>query len=736
MIATALALLAFTIWSYRRVRDARVSPQLFWVLTSLRVAAIIALLLLLLQPIVRSSRQITQRGVVAVLLDGSESMSIQDEPGGKTRHDVALALLADQGKLIAELAGRFDTRLFAFGSGLTPLELKQLSAINLKLENETLLGKSLQESLNGLRGQPVSGVVLLSDGQETGEINAPAVAAGFQVPIHCVAFGAKAKEAPPDLFVKRVQASEQAIINNLVPVEAVVEGVGIKKDFVKVNLKLGEQVIASQNIVLDPAVGETKVSMSFRPTQKGTYFYTVEIPAQPDELVKENNKQNFKLSVIDRKIQVLLVDGKLRYEYKFLKRALEADPNVNVFSLLKSSEEKLYAQGTPPPGVVLSGFPSTAEQMKAFDVIILGDISKRYFTSGQLEAVVQYVSNGGAFVMLGGYETLGSGGYRGSPVEKILPVELPAVKAAQLEEGFNIELTDEGANHPAFSLGRDSRTTKDTWKRLGVLDGLTIVGAPKPGAMVLAVNPLRKATWGGLIVVAAQPYGRGKTMVVTTDTTWRWAFGATTQSMEMHRRFWGQTLRWLLPPQKSDEDKSRRITVTCDRDKYDYGQPVHVLAICIDEKGTFINDATLTGSVETPAGKTIDVALKKVAEKEGQYAGTFTPRDRGIHTIKVGAIAKGNKLGDDTTSIDVSRSSQEFERVYRNEELLAEIARKSGGNLYEVADAVNIPKNLKDTSRKVTQKIEFRLMDNPAALAVLLGLLGVEWVLRRKNNFK
>jgi hypothetical protein len=254
--------------------------------------------------------------------------------------------------------------------------------------------------------------------------------------------------------------------------------------------------------------------------------------------------------------------------------------------------------------------------------------------------------------------------------------------------------------------------------------------------MVLAVDPLRKSAWGNLIVVAAQPYGRGKTMVITTDTTWRWAFGAASQSAEMHKRFWGQTLRWLLPPQKGDDDKSRRVTVTCDRDKYDYGQAVHLLAICIDTGGAFINDATLTGSVETPGGKTVEVSLKKIADKEGKYAGTFTPRDRGIHKIKVNAVAKGTKLGEDTTSIDVSRSSQEFERVYRNDELLAEIARKSGGNFYEPAEAKNIPKNLKDTSRKVTQKIEFRRMDNPFALALLLGMLSAEWILRRKNDLK
>lgn len=732
----AIVLLAFTIWSYRRVRDAKVSRKLFWTIAALRIAAIIGLLLLLLQPVVRTSRQITQRAVVPVLLDISDSMSIADEAGGKERIAEALGLLTEKGKLVEELARQFDVRLFEFGEGLTPIERKQLAADTIKLSDETHLGKSLQEALNSLRGQPVSGLVLLTDGQETGDINAAAVAAAFQVPIHVVAFGAKAKDSPPDLYVKRVTANEQAIINNLVPVEVVIGGVGVKKDFVKVDLKLGEQIIQSQNVVLDPAVGETTLAMNFRPTQKGTFFYTVEVPARAEELVKENNKQNFKLTVIDRKIQVLLVDGQLRFEYKFLRRALESDPNVNVFSILKSAEEKLYTQGTPPPGVVLTGFPSTMEQLKAFDVVIIGDIARRYFTTSQLENLIQYVSNGGALIMLGGYEALGSGGYRGSPIEKILPVELPNVKAAQLEESFNIELTDDGANHPIFSIGRDARTTKETWRRFGILEGLTIVGKPKPGAMVLAVDPLRKASWGHLIVVAAQPYGRGKTMVVTTDTTWRWAFGATSQSTELHRRFWSQSMRWLLPPQKSEEDKSRGVTVTTDRDKYDYGQAVHVQAICIDTGGTLVNDATVNGSVETPGGKTIEVNLKRVSDKDGQYAGSFTPRDRGIHKITVTASAKGGKLGEDTTSIDVSRSSQEFERLHRNEELLADIARNSGGNLYEIADALNIPANLKDTSRKVTQKIEFRLMDNAAALVLLLGLLGTEWILRRKNNLK
>src|ERR1051326_1865369 len=95
VFATALVLLAFTVWSYRKVRDAKVAPKVFWTVAGLRIAAIVALLLLLLQPLIRNSRQITQRGVVAVLLDASDSMSIQDEPNGRKRIADAVALLDD-----------------------------------------------------------------------------------------------------------------------------------------------------------------------------------------------------------------------------------------------------------------------------------------------------------------------------------------------------------------------------------------------------------------------------------------------------------------------------------------------------------------------------------------------------------------------------------------------------------------------------------------------------------------
>src|ERR1051326_5358522 len=150
VFATALVLLAFTVWSYRKVRDAKVAPKVFWTVAGLRIAAIVALLLLLLQPLVRSSRQITQRGIVAVLLDASDSMSIADGAKGAKRLDEAVGLLGEQGRLLAELQARFDTRLFRFGAQLTSLDRKQLVP-TLKLDDETQIGKALQETLNGLR---------------------------------------------------------------------------------------------------------------------------------------------------------------------------------------------------------------------------------------------------------------------------------------------------------------------------------------------------------------------------------------------------------------------------------------------------------------------------------------------------------------------------------------------------------------------------------------------------------
>src|SRR5262249_15464688 len=135
VVVTALALLGFTAWSYRKVQDNKVSPRIFWIVASLRVAAIVALLLLLLQPLVRSSRQITQRGIVAVMLDSSDSMSIADQPGSHKRFDDAVGLLGDQGKLVAELSTRFDTRLFEFGAKVTPIDKRQLAAAT-KLEEE------------------------------------------------------------------------------------------------------------------------------------------------------------------------------------------------------------------------------------------------------------------------------------------------------------------------------------------------------------------------------------------------------------------------------------------------------------------------------------------------------------------------------------------------------------------------------------------------------------------------
>ena len=65
--------------------------------------------------------------------------------------------------------------------------------------------------------------------------------------------------------------------------------------------------------------------------------------------------------VSDAKRRILYVEGEPRWEYKFIRRAEDDDPTVQMVSMLRTSENKIYRQGISDPNELADGFPTRAE---------------------------------------------------------------------------------------------------------------------------------------------------------------------------------------------------------------------------------------------------------------------------------------------------------------------------------------------------------------------------------------
>ena len=126
--------------------------------------------------------------------------------------------------------------------------------------------------------------------------------------------------------------------------------------------------------------------------------------------------------------------------------------------------------------------------------------------------------------MIGGASTLGPGGYGGSELERILPVELgPRRRDRQEATPFLPRLTADGKAHPIFTgltdFFPDATTTAatQTGDALPPLLGCVLVDGIKAGASVLAEHPSRQHEGRAVPVLIGQQFGSGRTAVFTAD---------------------------------------------------------------------------------------------------------------------------------------------------------------------------------------------------------------------------
>jgi len=151
----------------------------------------------------------------------------------------------------------------------------------------------------------------------------------------------------------------------------------------------------------------------------------------------------------------------------------------------------------------------------------------------RLKSIRDYVWQGGALLMIGGYATFtgrhNAGNYHGTPVEEALPVECLAVNDDRVEtpEGVSVEVKDH--QHPIMR--------GITWSPSPIFNGYNRVEVKK-SAKSLATF---KETGDPLIVVWS--FGKGRAMAFASDIAPHW--GAGFQEWKYYEQFWNQVLDWL-----------------------------------------------------------------------------------------------------------------------------------------------------------------------------------------------
>ena len=744
MVLLALAASAWTLFFYLRVY--RYLGRLpMGVLSAMRVLAVLLLVLLVFKPVLSFEERLEHRTDLVVLVDASRSMSVSDWPDTPNR----LALAADQVReYLDRLASAFNVQLYTFDTRARPVEAGQWPEPEGEATNIT---RAVKDVLALARRADTSGLVLLSDGLHNagGDVVRDTTALG-PPPIYTVGVGTDLtrESGYQDISIENVRAPEESVVDNVTRVTVDVEAVGLADRSVEVQLREGDTLLSAQPLRLDGTPGSQSITLTVTPTTTGRHTYTVRIPPDPAERRSENNTRDLYLLVTDPKIRVLYVEGVVRPEYKPLKSVLETDPNVELAALVQVRKGEFLQSGSRKD-LTLAAFPQTLEDMRKFDVFLLGDLDRSYFSAKQLENLKVAVSEGKGLLMIGGYASFGPGGYEGTPVEEILPVFVGPRDIGQETTPFVLKLTPEGLEHPIFYGTRDffqpgrSVPNPESGIRnpeaLPYLKGCTRLGRPKPGASVLAVHPDRAGPAPGapgLVVLAVQSYGGGRTAAFAADTTYQWYLPYKALGRDSpYVKFWGQMVRWLANKEIKETSEEPGVTLLVHKPFYNPGESVTVRARVREEEGRATNYADVTGSLISAGGERTPIPLVLAPGSVGMYEAKLDPPDPGEYKILVEARKDGKRLGIAEDSFVVGRHNQEFDRLSIDAALLKELAQATGGEYYEPANFGDLVERLR--SRTIQEDIhrELGLQTVPGLFAILfavfLTLVTAEWLLRK-----
>ena len=690
-------------------------------------SALIALLLLLLwQPAMVIGELSSQQNIIAVVVDDSMSMSIADSDG-KSREAAAIAAL--EGGVLAGLKKRFQTRLYRVGTTLGP----QASPASAEARDPaTHLSAGLQQLVADTSDLPVGAVLLLSDGAENAPgiggsgISADAMRSLLQrrLPVHTIGFG---KEAPGhDIEIEDVSVAATVAANARTAATISLSQNGYPGQKAILSVRDGDKTLATREIALLPDGQIQTEPMYFPVGAAGAKSLTFAVdPLQGEENLR-NNAITRTVMVSDTKRRILYIEGEPRWEYKFIRRAEDDDPTVQVVSMLRTSENKIYRQGIGDPNELADGFPVRAEDLFGYSGIIIGSVAADYFTPLQQELLREYVDRrGGGVLFLGGREALSDGGWGASSLNDLLPTFLPQGNHNFHRNAATVELTSEGVDSPITRILEDPQQNAARWKKLTYLADYEDPGNPKPGATILAdmIANRRK-----LPLLVTQNYGHGRTAILATGGTWRWQMSEALGDPS-HDLFWQQLLRWLVADSPGPVSASMPTRLF-----FDQGQ-LHLNAQVRDKQFQPAADAHVSAHISGPNGMSALVDLTPSADTPGQFQADWTAEKPGFYLAEVTAESAGNQpqpLGSDVVTFEREDGVAENFHTSQNRRLLEQLSSQTRGTYWKPSDLKNLPQDISYSDAGISVRSTKELWDMPIVFFLLLGLPITEWLLRRK----
>ena len=705
----ATAVFSFLIWK----RSAYSGSTAF--LEILRLLAVAAVGLTLNQPEWRETYRPDTHPVVVVLRDISGSMATEDVPVPDapaappgTRASLAESLVTPEAWSSLDEAYEVKIESFSASGEAAP-------------GDGTDLGGALSRVLD--RESQLAAVVLISDGDwNTGEPPSRAATRLRMegIPVFTVPTGSETRL--PDLAVTAFDVPTFGLVGKPVRLPFTLTSALPRNHTATLEIRTNTGEVLTGDVTI-PAMGRLQDTLLWTPQEEGDYELTLTLPTSDEEHDSDNNTLTAPIAIRKEQLRVLLIESYPRWEYRYLRNALERDPGVEVRCLLFHPDIPALGGG---PGY-LQAFPAP-EELSAYDVIVLGDVG---LTEGQLNAEQvtalknQVASQAAGLVLLPGF--------RGHQLS-LLDTELADLFPVQLDpaqpRGWGsatpgqFELTELGARSLLTRLEDTENANANVWASLPGFQWYAGVVRAKAGSEVLATHSSETNRHGRIPLIVTKTYGTGKILFMGTDGAWRWRKGV---EDKYHYRFWGQVARWMAYQRNMASDERMRLFYSPDRPRS--GDTLTLNANVMSVGGEPLQAATVVVQIASPSGRIETVRLQPGGEEQwGLFTGTFTPSEPGEHHLTMTCAENGGTL---ETSLAVQGTTLERIGEPARHDVLDEIARLTRGEMLSTPDPAPLVARIAALPEPEPVERRLRLWAHPVWIGGIVFLLTLFWVGRK-----
>jgi hypothetical protein len=772
----AIALVAL-IWRLYRWERRELSRSRRLLLVGLRVVALLALAMMLAEPVLVSSRHETVRSHLALIFDDSESLRFSDPYSDQSRAvgiAAKLELHSDGTRSPVERlreTPRLDLvkqvlrpRLGALGRG------RELSLYDLETASRggagapdhdkfldglkpnravTPLGDALRGVLAAHRGQPVAGVVVATDGRSnTGEDPLRAVESAIRQNIPVYAIAAGADEGPRNIRLAEIEVSPVIFARDPATLGVVVEARGLRDAEATVILeqRVNEadwEPLGSQRVVLGEDGLLKRTTFRITPKVVGSYQFRARVEDAGPELTREDNVSTAEVKVVRQQIRVLLIAGGPSPDVQFLRNALMRDPHVEFAAWLQHADPGFRQPGDRP----ISRLPNDEAELRRFDALLLIDPDMRSLGPQWPDLITRFVGqDGGGLIFVAGelysqqlFEAAGDGSpasSTGASWTKVLPiVREPGLFRTEAEvrlstqSTYNLDLTAEGRGDPIFAFHPDPLRNRAILTSLPGMYWSFPVTRARPGATVLARHgdPRMQNQYGRHVLLASQLYGPGRTVFIGFDGTYRWRY----LSEDYFDGFWARLIDRVGRSKALGGQFAFQVHLG--KGVYRVGDQV-TADIRYTDPAALAEATELTAELEIAGQPPEPVRFERVPDDPAVLTATFPAQQAGAYTLRIvpaTAAESGQGLRASTTTFRVEPPRREIDEPALNRPLLASLSRLTGGRVFELADVDRLDEEIR--MREVIRTLETRdeLWDAPILCGTIVLALTVEWVLRK-----